>query len=163
MELVWSLSKVSYKQRCICSDIFMLRILLSKEFLSFLIVSGIAALLNFTSRIIFSLYFSYSTSIFFAFIIGLVSAFVLNKIMVFKRAQKGLIKQFLFFTLVNLIALAQTLFISLFLAEYLFPRVGMHYYGKEIAHFIGISTPILSSYLGHKYMTFARKRDALGP
>jgi len=44
--------------------------------------------------------------------------------------------------------------VSVGLAEYLFPVIRFSWYRFEIAHIIGISVPVFSSYLGHKYLTF---------
>jgi len=43
---------------------------------------------------------------------------------------------------------------SVVLADYFFPSVGFAYHPKEIAHAIGIMIPALTSFIGHKYLTF---------
>ena len=61
----------------------------------------------------------------------------------------------------NLLAVAQTLVISLVLADVVFPKLDIVAFRKEIAHAIGIAVPVVTSYFGHKYWTFgARVRQS---
>lgn len=127
----------------------------TKVFVKFLLAGGFAAGVNFFSRMGFSLVVSYPVAIFLAFWIALTTAFVLNRWFVFEHGIRGNAKtQFLFFLLINLLALAQTLMVSLALAWYLLPAMGMTTWVEEIAHFIGIAIPIFTSFVGHKYFSF---------
>lgn len=125
-----------------------------RQFLCFLLVSGVAAAANFGSRIIFSIWMPYSASIIAAFCIGLVTAFVLNRTFVFSSAANAVHEQAFWFILVNMFAAVQTLFVSLFLARYLLPHIGFKWHVEAIAHAAGIAVPILTSYIGHKRLTF---------
>ncbi|MBL8299230.1 MAG: GtrA family protein [Rhodanobacteraceae bacterium] len=120
----------------------------------FVVVSGIAALINFGSRIVFSLVVPYPMAIALAFCAGISSAFVLNRLFVFDPPAIPLREQMFWFLAVNLFALAQTMAISLLLEYWLFPSIGMHWHSEAIAHAIGIVFPIASSYLGHKKLSF---------
>jgi len=60
------------------------------------------------------------------------------------------------FLAVNLLALVQTWVISIVLADYALPVLGVTTFVPEIAHGVGIIAPVFVSYLGHKYWTFAR-------
>mgnify|MGYP000979472844 CR=1 FL=1 len=126
----------------------------SIEFIKFLVVSGFAAAVNFTARVIVNFFTSYAVAIIIAFIFGLTTAFILNKIWVFSKGGKNMKREFIKFTIINLLALPQTLIISLLLALYLFPAIGYTYHPKEVAHLIGIGFPVFTSYLGHKYFSF---------
>lgn len=126
----------------------------SKKFLRFLIVSGIAAAANFGSRILFSRFCDYSLAIFFAFVVGITTAFVLNRALVFTASKNHLHQQMFWFLLINLGALALTLLVSLLFARIVLPALGIHSYTEAIAHALGILTPVVSSYLGHKHLTF---------
>ena len=55
----------------------------SKEFLKFLLVGGIAAIANFLSRILFSVYTNLFIAVTFAYLTGMVIAYCLNKLFVF--------------------------------------------------------------------------------
>lgn len=125
-----------------------------RQFLGFLVASGVAAAANFGSRIIFSIWMTYSASIITAFCVGLVTAFVLNRTFVFAAAANAVHEQVLWFILINMVAAVQTLFVSLFLARYLFPHIGFGWHVETVAHAAGIAVPILTSYIGHKRLTF---------
>jgi putative flippase GtrA len=120
----------------------------------FVLAGMIAALANFAARIALSVFLPYSIAIVIAFLIGLGVAFVLNRKFVFEGASSRLRQQLFWFVVVNLIGLAQTLAVSLFLARVLLPLLSVTSYPEEIAHATGIVVPIFTSYLGHKYWTF---------
>lgn len=130
--------------------------LFTKRFYTFLLAGGIAALINFTSRIFLSYLFIYAIAVTLAYLIGMLIAFFLCKVFVFEESDQSTIKQFNYFTLVNVAAIIQTVGISVFLAKWLFPELGITLYNEEIAHFIGISIPAVTSYFGHKYLSFKK-------
>lgn len=133
----------------------------STVFLKFFVVSGFAALMNFLSRIVFNMVMSYPAAIFMAFWVGLTTAFLLNRRYVFPQSVSGdARKQFFYFLAVNLFALLQTMVVSLVLAWYLLPALGITLWSREIAHLAGIAFPLFVSFLGHKYFSF-RTPDAL--
>ncbi|HNL33071.1 MAG TPA: GtrA family protein, partial [Pseudomonadales bacterium] len=109
---------------------------------------------NFGSRILYNHWFDYSNSIILAWLTGIVTAFVLARLFVFTESNQGLHRSALFFTLVNLIALIQTWAISMGLAYYLLPAIGVTRFAPEIAHASGIIVPVFTSYLGHKRWSF---------
>ena len=49
------------------------------QFAGFLVAGGIAAVVNFLSRIGFNLFFGYAISIVLAYLTGMVTAFLLNR------------------------------------------------------------------------------------
>jgi len=124
------------------------------QFAGFLIAGGIAAVVNFLSRIAFNLFFGYAISIVLAYLAGMVTAFLLNRHGVFAPSGKSVRVEAVWFTLVNMLAVVQTLIISLLLAEIVLPKMGILAFQKEIAHAIGIMVPVVTSYFGHKYWTF---------
>lgn len=54
----------------------------------------------------------------------------------------------------NLVAVLQTWAVSVGLAYYLFPRIGMNWHDRDIAHLVGVAVPVFTSYLGHKRWSF---------
>ena len=126
----------------------------SRQFITFLVAGGAAAIANFGSRILLSYWLPYVPSIIIAFVIGLVSAFVLNRAFVFVNASNTLRNQAWWFTIVNLAALVQTLVISVALGKYALPAVGMGEHAETIAHGIGVLVPVMTSYIGHKHLSF---------
>lgn len=132
----------------------MIRVFASRQFVLFLLTGGTAAVVNFGSRILYNQWLDYSTSIIVAYLTGMVTAFVLAKLFVFKDSTQGLHRSALFFTLVNLLAVAQTWGISMGLAYYVLPGMGVSRFAPEIAHAAGVAFPVFTSYLGHKHWSF---------
>jgi putative flippase GtrA len=126
----------------------------SREFVNFLLAGGTAAAVNFGSRFVYSEYLSFSNAVIVAYLTGMITAFTLNKLYVFEKSQHTTLKEFYYFTLVNLVAITQTYLISVGLAQYLFPTIDFHYYPEAVAHGIGIMVPVFTSFLGHKYYSF---------
>lgn len=126
----------------------------SKQFIVFLITGGIAAGINFCSRILYSNWVDFSTAIVLAYITGMVTAFVLARAFVFKESKKALHHSAVYFVLVNLVAVAQTWLISMGLCYYLLPMIGVVSFSQDIAHAIGVAVPVFTSYLGHKHFSF---------
>jgi len=113
--------------------------------------------MNFLSRIVFSQIMPYAPAIISAYVIGMVTAFLLNRRFVFTDAAGSTQGQLLRFCVVNLLAVIQTLLISLGLADHLFPMIGMTFHPREVAHAFGVAAPILTSYVGHRQWSFARR------
>lgn len=127
---------------------------MSRQFVYFLISGGIAALINFCSRVFYNNWFSFSISIVLAYITGMIAAFILVRSFVFKKTQQKLHKSVGFFIIVNLLAVIQTWLITIFLAYYLLPKLNLNIHVKEIAHAFGVIFPVVTSYIGHKHFTF---------
>lgn len=128
--------------------------MISKRFFFFLLSGGIAAAANFGSRILFSLWFPYATAIVLAYLVGMTTAFILMRKLAFKETSNTQRTQIAWFVVVNAVALLQTLAISLLLAKWVFPWLGIRYLDETIAHAIGVAVPVVTSYLGHKYLSF---------
>ncbi len=125
-----------------------------KQFFWFLVAGGIAAVANIASRIVLNRWMPYSAAIVVAYVCGMLTAFVLNKLFVFKETVNSLHRQAFWFTVVNVVALAETLVVSLLLARWLFPSVGFHWHTETVAHAIGVMAPVITSFIGHKHLTF---------
>ena len=130
--------------------------MLSRQFSKFLLVGGVAALINFGSRIFFSYSMSYRWAVLWAYLVGMISAYLLQRFFVFGASSHHPAREFFYFILVNVFAVVQVWLISVGLAEYFFPYIGLDFYANEIAHGIGISIPAITSYYGHKYISFKK-------
>lgn len=127
----------------------------SRQFIGFVLVSGIAGAANFGSRFLFSLLLPYTVAICAAFVVGLTTAFLLNRRYVFSDSLQSKQSQALRFLAVNLVALVQTVLVSLLLARWLLPLIGWTWQPEAVAHAAGIAVPAVTSYLAHKHWTFS--------
>jgi putative flippase GtrA len=127
---------------------------MSRQFLVFLLTGGFAALVNFGSRILYSRWLDFSPAVVLAYLTGMFTAFVLAKLFVFKETSMSVRHSALWFCLVNGVAVIQTWLISMGLAYYLLPWLGVTRFVPEIAHATGVVFPVFSSYIGHKRFSF---------
>lgn len=128
--------------------------MITPEFLRFLLAGGIAAAANFGSRFIFSNLFSYSVAVFAAYLVGMLVAFLLMRGHVFNASQGPLAPQVTKFVGVNVLAVLQTLAISLVMARWALPSVGITEHAEALGHLVGVLVPVVTSYFGHKFLTF---------
>lgn len=125
-----------------------------KQFYRFLIAGGIAAGVNYGSRFVLNLFFSFEISVVIAYLLGMLTAFPLMRVLVFAAEQGSYRTQMSRFLGVNLLGIAQTFLISVFLNRVAFPAIHFEFHPEAIAHFVGLITPILTNYAGHRYFTF---------
>ena len=124
------------------------------EFLRFVVAGGLAAVSNFGSRFLFSLVLSYPLAVLLAYVVGMVVAFALMRGRVFDATSGPLIPQVLGFVGINAVAILQTLVISLLLADWLAQQDVESGLAEAAAHLVGVIVPVVTSYFGHKYLTF---------
>lgn len=129
--------------------------MISARFARFLMVGGFAAAVNFGSRILLDFAMPYVPAIVLAYCFGMVTAFVLNKRFVFTDAGHPVSHQAGWFVLVNLAAVLQTVLVSLVLARWALPAIGWHWHPETVAHAFGVAVPVVTSYFGHKWLSFA--------
>lgn len=132
----------------------MIRHFMSRQFLAFLITGGLAAVVNFGSRIVYNQWVGFSSAVVLAYLTGMITAFVLARLFVFTDSEQSMQRSALWFVLVNLIAVVQTWAISMLLAYYVLPKLGVTRFVAEIAHAVGVVVPVFTSYLGHKHWSF---------
>ena len=126
----------------------------SAVFIRFVATGGIAALVNFGSRFVFDVVVPYSVAIVLAYLCGMVTAFLLAKVFVFTGSTRSTAHSALWFTLINVVAVAQTWVVSMGLARLVFPAIGFEFHPEAVAHAIGIVVPVFTSFLGHKHLSF---------
>jgi putative flippase GtrA len=124
------------------------------RFLRFVMTGGLAAGVNILSRLALSQIVSYEVAIVLAYLTGMTTAFILARFFVFAPSGRSMHGEFLRFGLVNLVALLQVWLVSVGLAHYLFPAVGLTWHAETIAHVIGVLSPVVTSYYGHKRFSF---------
>ena len=124
------------------------------QFVRFLVAGTFAAAANFGSRFLYSLFWSFEIAVILAFATGLTTGYLLSRFFVFNRGRHSAAKEMLLFFAVNMVALAQTWLVSIYLADYLIDNNIGDEMAYALAHFAGICCPLVTSYLGHKYFTF---------
>jgi putative flippase GtrA len=129
---------------------------LSAQFLRFVLAGGVAAAANYGSRFLFSAWLPYPAAITCAYLVGMAVAFALMRQYVFSGAGQPVLPQVAKFAIVNLLALLQTLVVSLVLARWVLPAMGVREHVEAIAHLFGVAVPVFTSFVGHRQATFRR-------
>jgi putative flippase GtrA len=122
--------------------------------LRYLTAGVLAAVANYGSRFVFSLWLPFEAAVVTAFMVGLCTGFVLMRHYAFQAAHMSLRPQIAKYVAVNMFALVQTVIISSGLARWVLPGLGVTANIEAIAHAIGVAVPVVSSYFGHKMATF---------
>ena len=130
-----------------------MRSFMTRQFLGFLLTGGLAAAVNFGSRIVYNRWLDFSSAVVLAYLTGMVTAFILARSFVFTQSSQSVQRSAMFFILVNGVAVLQTWAISMALS-YLLPIAGVTQWVPEIAHAVGVAVPVFTSYLGHKKFSF---------
>ncbi|MEP3477403.1 MAG: GtrA family protein [Hyphomicrobiales bacterium] len=127
------------------------------QFLRFLITGGIAAIINLSSRYVLNLFITFEIAIVFAYLIGMLSAYILARIFVFDTTGRSVASELQRFAIVNVFALVLVWFVSVGFARFIFPAINFNWHSNDIAHFIGVMVPAITSYFAHRFFTFSKK------
>ncbi len=127
---------------------------MTPQFLSFVLAGGIAAAANWGSRFLFSMWVPFEAAVVLAYIVGMVTAFMLMRAFVFAAGGRRVFGQVGRFIVVNIAALAQTLVVSVVLARWVLPAIGVRDDAEAIGHLVGVAVPVVTSYFGHRLYTF---------
>lgn len=130
---------------------------MTREFVTFILAGGIAAGVNWGSNLLLNQVMALELSILLAYLIGMTTAFALSRAFVFASSGRTAHDEYARFALVNLFAVAQVWVVTIVLARVILPSVGWDFRPEAVSHLVGVASPIVTSYLGHKYFTFARK------
>jgi putative flippase GtrA len=101
------------------------------RFARFLLAGGIATVVNVLSRIALNLTMSYEAAIVVAYACGMMTAYIFNKLFVFTPSGRTVREEYLRFTIVNLVALAQVWIVGVGLTRYIFPTVGFTWHAEQ--------------------------------
>ena len=126
----------------------------ARQFPLFLVSGGVAAGCNWGSRFFFSMFMPFEAAVAVAYLIGMAVAFVLMR-KVFAGGGRPAAPQAGRFALVNAAEFAQTWIVSVAMVRWILPALGVDEHVEAIGHFVGVATPAISSYFGHRWFTFA--------
>jgi len=122
----------------------------------FVVMGGLAAAVNMASRFAFSAVMPLPAAVIAAYLVGMCVAFCLNRTFVFQGATDQTGRRILRFTMVNLVAVAQTLAITIVGSWLMHPPLD-ETQAQTLAHAVGVVVPVLSSYWMHRRWTFSRQ------
>jgi putative flippase GtrA len=125
-----------------------------RQFVKFLLCGGLAAGLNWASRFLFSIWLPFEYAVVAAFFVGLSSGYILMRLYVFETKQTPVLLQISKYVAINVMALIQTLIISVVVLRWVLPVVGISNHADALAHLVGVLAPVVTSYFGHKRITF---------
>lgn len=129
-------------------------IYVSGQFIRFLVVGGIALLLHWLSRFVFNWFVGYGWAIVLAYFVGILVAFVLNKLYVFPYSKRSLSFEMSFFFLVNIAAFPFVWIVAYVLGEWIFTSWLSRPSALALGHGIAIVLPVFANFALHKLITF---------
>lgn len=131
----------------------MIRFFFTKQFLGFLAVGGLAALLHWLSRIALSNWLPFTWAVAGAYFIGMLVAFTLNSFFVFHKSDKPRHKQARDFVIINL-SFFPVVWIASIKINDLLKLVGFSVHTETIAHGIAVAIPTFATFLIYKLFAF---------
>ena len=133
----------------------MIKQVLSKQFLAFLVTGSIAAAVNFFSRIAYSLVMPFYLSVAVAYVTGMITSYFLMTQYVFSGHETPIGRSVSTFVVINLISLLQNWLVTMAMEYYVLPTFGVVQYSTYIASIIGIAFPVAWSFIGYKKLAFS--------
>jgi putative flippase GtrA len=124
------------------------------RFVSFVVTGGISAACNLGARFLMSRVMGYESAVLFAYLIGMIVAFVLARTFVFEKSERDWQTQLARFAVVNIFGLSLVWLVSVGLVRVVFPRIKFYWHPEDVAHLVGVASPIFISYYAHKYFSF---------
>lgn len=120
----------------------------------FLALGGLAAGVNLVARWALQPLIGFEQAVAVAYVCGMVVAYNLFRVLVFGASGRSVTSEAWRFTVVNLVSMVLVWVISVGLARHAFPALAFTWHADDIAHFIGVLSPALTSWIGHKRYTF---------
>lgn len=128
-----------------------------RRFAGFVVTGGIAAGVNLGARWALSHALPYPAAIAIAYLLGMATAYCLSRAYVFERTGQRWTAEFARFALVNAASFLVVLGVSLMLARWLLPAIGWRWHAEDVAHLVGVASPIVLSYYAHKHFSFGAR------
>ena len=126
----------------------------SEQFGRFVIAGGVALVLHWLSRFAFNWYVGYSAAIVLAYLVGILVAFVLNKIFVFSYSDRPLKSELFFFFAINIAAFPFVWGGAFVLGVWVLPLFMAKEFALAVGHGIAITLPVFVNFVLHKFITF---------
>jgi putative flippase GtrA len=129
-------------------------------FAKFLVAGGLAAAANFASRLALQPLTGFDLAVVLAYLMGFLTAFVLNRIFVFPKSGKPMRVEMAWFFLFNLIAFPVVVVSAVLLRDHLFSRFLPAALAETVAHGCAILIPVVFNFAAHRLVTFGGTRTA---
>ncbi len=133
---------------------------MTREFVTFIAAGAVAAAANWCSNLALRAVMPLEYSVAAAYLVGMTVAYALCRTYVFSASGARVYREYLRFAIVNVIALAQVWVVTIGAVEAVFPAIGWIWRPADVAHALGVASPVVTSYLAHRYYTFARRSAA---
>ena len=118
------------------------------------------AVFNLLTRWLLSHVLLYEVAVALAYVVGMTIAFMLARRFVFAPGGGTWLAQYRRFAAVNVVSLLIVLVVSAGLLRLVLPALDWTWHAEEVAHFLGVASPIVVSYFAHKHYSFARSDAA---
>ncbi len=125
-----------------------------RELAAFVFVAGSAAGINLVSRMLYSLSLPFGLAVCAAYATGMVYAFVMYRRWVFGRSGRPVQQEVPGFLAVQALSFAQVWLVSTWLLHHVLPAFPTLPYRESLAHLLGVLSPVLVTYYGHKLISF---------
>lgn len=137
--------------------------MISRQFIIFAFVGAFAALVNVVARYFINYVTSFELAVALAFPFGLLTAYMLSRAFVFGPSGRSRRSELSRFLIVNCFALVLIWGISVGLESIVFPAVNFTWHAQDIAHIVGVLAPAITSFIAHRYYSFAPTTVLDGP
>ena len=131
----------------------MIRHFFTAQFLGFLAVGGVAALMHWLARLVLNTWMPFTHAVALAYGVGMLVAFLLNSFFVFPRSIRPRSIQVRDFVLTNL-AFAPLVWVIAVQANIGMQLLGVHRHTEELAHALAVAVPPLATFLIYKFVVF---------
>lgn len=128
----------------------------ARRFAAFVVTGGIAAAANLVARWLLGQALAYPLAVALAYLVGMVAAYLLARAYVFAPTGDRR-REFARFAAVNAAGFLVVLGVSVALAERVLPAIGWHRHREDVAHLIGVMSPVVLSYYAHKRFSFGER------
>lgn len=125
-----------------------------RRFAGFVVTGGLAAVANLAARWLLSHTMPYAPAVTLAYLVGMATAYLLARAYVFKPAGHRRAGEVARFAMVNAVSFLVVLGVSVGLADWLLPAIGWRWHAAEVAHLLGVMSPVALSYYAHKHFSF---------
>jgi putative flippase GtrA len=127
------------------------------QFVGFVAVGAAASVVSLTVRYFINAIAPYELAVTIAQLVGMGIAFSLNKTLIFRNSGRSAINQLTRFTMVNMGSLLLAVSVSSIAYRILLKNMPVEFHPDFIAHFIGLSSTAIPSFLAHKHFSFGKE------